>query len=82
MSKCIFCVKFSVLAIFGLALHQNSKAGGNFAWTLSWQNLTVFWKKKIIFWCGVAVAAKMAKKGKKWPKITKQYYVFFAPDYD
>ena len=48
--------------ILGLALHQNPKAGWNFAWTLVWSSLTLFWKKKLVLRCGVALAAKRAKK--------------------
>ena len=84
MSKFIFCVKFSILDtkarhfenIFGLSLQQNQKPYWNFGRTLIWPNLTLFWKKKLIFRYGVAVAAKMVKNGQKiatkWPKMSKQ----------
>ena len=51
--------------IFGLELQQNPSAGRNFTHTLIWPNLTLFWKKKLNLSCGVAVAAKMAKNGRK-----------------
>ena len=51
--------------IFGLALQQNPNAGRKFTHTLIWPNLTLFWKKKWNLRCGVAVAAKMAKNGRK-----------------
>ena len=73
MSKFIFCVKFSILDtkawhfenIFGLSLQQNQKPCWNFARTLIWPNLILFWKKKWNLRCGVAVVAKMAKNGRK-----------------
>jgi len=51
--------------IFGLELQEIPSAGGNFIHTLIWTNLTLFWKKKWNLRCGVAVAAKMAKNGRK-----------------
>ena len=51
--------------IFGLELQQNPSVGQNFTHTLIWPNLTLFWKKKLNSSCGVAVAAKMAKNGRK-----------------
>ena len=51
--------------IFGLELQQNPSAGRNFIHTLIWPNLTLFWKKKFNLRCGVAMAAKMAKNGRK-----------------
>ena len=54
--------------IFGLALQQIPSAGQNFTHTLIWPNSTLFWKKKWNLRCGVAVAAKMAKNGRKMAK--------------
>ena len=51
--------------IFGLALQQNPSAGRNLTHTLIWPNLTLIRKKKGNLRCGVAVAAKMAKNGRK-----------------
>ena len=62
--------------IFGLALQQNPSAGQNFTHTLIWPNSTLFWKKKWNLRCGVVVAAKMAKNGRK---MAKQYNVLFWP---